>query len=121
MTVDDEPDLLAITKKMLEQDGYVVHGFKSPIKAVEHVKDDGCKDCSIVLSDVRMPGMSGFELVRKLKEARPEIRVILMTAFEMNNREAQIVLPSTKVDAFLSKPFTKSNLIEAIRKCSISS
>jgi len=116
MLVEDEPDLLEITRKILEQNGFVVHGFNSPIEAEKHVKKIGCKECSRVISDVRMPGMTGFELVRRLKVTRPMMRVILMTAFQMSKEEAQIVLPSTKVDAFLNKPFTQSELMEAIKE-----
>src|SRR5437867_10298905 len=97
---------------MLEQNSYRVHAFNSPTEAVEHVNEKSCKACSTVISDVRVPGMSGFELVPQLKDIRPEIRVILMTAFKMNKAEAQIVLPSTKVNAFLNKPFKQFELID---------
>ena len=63
-----------------------------------------------------MSGMSGFELVRRVKELRPEMKVILMTAFKIDMKEAQIVLPSTKVDAFLNKPFRSKELIEAVKQ-----
>lgn len=114
MVVDDESDLLATISKMLEKEGYKVHGFTDPIMAISHVEYD-CTDCTIVISDIRMPGMSGFELIRRLKEVRPEMNVILMTAFRINQSEAQIVLPSTKVDAFLNKPFKLAELIQAIK------
>ena len=120
MIVDDEPDLLAITGTMLENRGYKVHAFTDPIKALDHVKVDSCKECSIVVSDIRMPGMSGFELVRYLKEARPEMKVILITAFKINKEEVQKVLPSTPVDGFVTKPFRSADLIEAVKlACSV--
>jgi DNA-binding NtrC family response regulator len=117
MVVDDEPDVLITTKKMLEHNGYSAHTFDSPIEAIEHIKDLGCRECTLVVSDVRMPDMSGFELVRHLKELRPEIKVILMTAFRIHKEEAQIVLPFTKVDAFLNKPFNMAELIEVVKEC----
>jgi len=115
MIVEDEPDLLATTRMMLEKESYKVHCFSNPIAALSHV-EDGCKDCKLVLSDIRMSGMSGFELVRRVKELRPEMKVILMTAFKIDMKEAQIVLPSTKVDAFLNKPFRSKELIEAVKQ-----
>jgi DNA-binding NtrC family response regulator len=119
MFVDDEPDLLATTRMMLEEAFTRVHSFTNPIAAISHV-EDGCMDCKLVLSDIRMPSMSGFELVRRVKDLRPEMKVILMTAFKINQSEAQIVLPSTKVGAFLNKPFRSQDLIEAVKQvCSV--
>jgi DNA-binding NtrC family response regulator len=117
MVIDDEADLLAMTTKMLKKNDFEVYGFNNPVKALAHIKDNGCKDFSIVISNVRMPGMSGFELVRKIRDLCPDIRIILMTVFEINMAEAQIVLPSTKVDAFLNKPFNPAELIHAIKEC----
>jgi len=115
MIAEDEPDLLATTRMMLEKESYKVHGFSNPITALSHV-EDGCEECKLVLSDIRMSGMSVFELVRRVKELRPEMKVILMTAFKIDMKEAQIVLPSTKVDAFLNKPFRSKELIEAVKQ-----
>ena len=67
-----------------------------------------------MLSDIRMPGKTGFELVRQLQELRPEMKIVLMTAFKINKSEAQLVLPSTKVDAFIGKPFNIRELQEAM-------
>src|ERR671938_1526380 len=113
MVVDDEPDLLAITKIMLEKKGYLIHGFINPKEALLHVQEDGCTDCKLVLSDVRMPSMSGIELVKHIKNLHPEVKVILMTAYKVSEEESQIVIP---VDAFLNKPFRSAELIEAIEK-----
>ena len=71
---------------------------------------------SLVLSDIRMASKSGFELVRHVKDLRPEMKITLMTAFKINQSEAQIVLPSTKVDAFLNKPFRSAELIDAVKQ-----
>jgi DNA-binding NtrC family response regulator len=116
MVIDDESDLLAVSRKMLQKSGYDVHAFDSPVTALEHVKN-GCEQCIVVISDIRMPEMSGFELVRQLKELCPGMKVILMTAFKINKEEAQLVLPTAKVDGFLTKPFRSTELIEAVKQC----
>ena len=114
MVVDDEPDLLNLTKKFLESEGYEVHAFGDPEAAIQHVKQ-GCTSCTIVVSDIRMPGISGFELVRQLKELLPETRVVLMSSFVIHKPEFEKVMPSLDVDEFVMKPFTKAELVDAIK------
>jgi CheY-like chemotaxis protein len=113
MLVDDEPDLLTLTKKFLESEGYQVHAFSSPEAAIQHVKQ-GCTACTVLVSDIKMPGMSGFELVRRLKEILPETRVVLVSSFVIHKDEFRKVMPSLDVDDFVMKPFTKADLIKAI-------
>lgn len=117
MVVDDEPDLLTLVKGYLETEGYEVHAFIGPESAVQHVKD-GCKTCTIVVSDIKMPGMSGFELVRRLKEILPKTKVVLMSSFVIQKEEFRKVMPSLDVDEFVSKPFRKADLVEAIKNIS---
>lgn len=116
MVVDDESDLLAVTKKMLEKEGYQVHAFSDPEQALQHFRNDGCETCVLVVSDIRMPAMSGFELVRQIKEIRPQTKVILSSSFVIHKGEFEKVMPSLQVDDFVKKPFTKAELVEAIRK-----
>jgi CheY-like chemotaxis protein len=114
MVVDDEPDLLNLTKKFLESEGYQVHAFSDPEAAIQHVRQ-GCTTCTIVVSDIRMPGMSGFELVRQLKEILPKTRVVLMSSFVIHKEEFKKVMPSFDVDEFVMKPFTKAELVDAVK------
>ena len=111
--VDDEADITSVIKKGLEQEGYIVHDYNDPIKAWEYFKVNG-KNCTVVLSDVRMSGMNGFEFCRRVKELRPEAPVILMTAFEMNQSEVSKVMPSASVDGFIQKPVSMKKLKEVI-------
>jgi DNA-binding NtrC family response regulator len=112
LLVDDEPDIVNVITMMLEQHGHVVHGFIDPIKALAHPKKS-----DVIISDVRMPGMNGFQLVKAAKKINPALKVVLMTAFEINKNEWQKTLPSTEVDQFLLKPVRASQLIEVIEKC----
>jgi DNA-binding NtrC family response regulator len=116
MLVDDEADLLSITKRMLENIGYEVHSFDTPSAALEHM-NNGCQDCELLVSDVRMPSMSGFEFVKRAKVLRPDIKVVLMSAFEIQRDEWARVLPSTKVDGFITKPVSLSRLAQDIKQC----
>jgi CheY-like chemotaxis protein len=115
MVVDDDRDILTVASKGLEIAGYQVHGFSDPVRALQHV-EGGCDDCQILISDIRMPEMSGFQLVRRVKDLRPDIKIVLMTAFEVNKTEFEAVFPSTPVDKVMRKPFAISQLAEAIKE-----
>jgi DNA-binding NtrC family response regulator len=114
LIVDDDIDSLTVTERSLQHAGFNVHAFSDPLTALRHVQND-CKYCQVLVSDIRMPGLTGFQLVRKVKDVRPEIKVIMMTMFEVNKPEFEAVFPSTPIDAVIRKPFTPSQLIEKIR------
>ena len=62
-----------------------------------------------------MPGMTGLELARKVKELNPDIQIILMSSFEINTDEFEILRQNGKVDAFADKPIPLSKLNELIK------
>jgi DNA-binding NtrC family response regulator len=114
LVVDDDIDTLTLTGRSLEHAGFKVHAFADPLIALHHIQKD-CKYCQVLVSDVRMPALSGFQLVRKVKGLRPEMKVVMMTMFEVNKPEFEAVFPSTPIDEVIRKPFTPSQLLEKIR------
>ena len=64
----------------------------------------------MILSDIRMPGINGYELIKQAKEIDNQVKIVLMRAFEINEREFHNLLPDIKVDAFLQKPFSIQQL-----------
>ena len=112
LIVDDDIDTLTVTRRSLEHVGF--NAFVDPLAALHHVEND-YKSCQVLVSDIRMPALTGFQLVRKVKDLRPEMKVIMMTMFEVNKREFEAVFPSTPIDAVIRKPFVPSQLIEKIR------
>jgi DNA-binding NtrC family response regulator len=115
MVVDDDRDILTVAYRSLEHAGFKVHGFADPLEGLQHV-ENGCKDCQVLVSDVRMPALTGFQLIRKVKDLRPEMKVVMMTMFEVNKREFEAVFPSTPIDDVIRKPFVPSQLVEKIRQ-----
>ena len=67
-----------------------------------------------MLSDIRMPEISGIKLARKVKEINPNVKVILMTSFEIKDNEFSKVFPSTQVDGFVQKPIDIKDLTNKI-------
>lgn len=114
LVVDDDTDTLTVTGRSLEYAGFKVHAFADPIMALQHIQKD-CKYCQILVSDIRMPALTGFQLVRRVKDLRPKMKVIMMTMFEVNKQEFEAVFPSTPIDGVIRKPFTPSQLVEKIR------
>lgn len=115
MVVDDDRDILTVATRGLERAGFRVHGFADPILALQHV-EGGCENCTVMVADIRMPAMSGFQLVRRVKELRPDLKVIMMTAFEVNKPEFDAVFPSTTVDKIMQKPFPVSQLTDSVEE-----
>ena len=67
-----------------------------------------------MLSDIRMPSLSGIQLARKVKEINPNVKTVLMTAFEIRDSEFSKVFPSTHVDGFIQKPIGIKELTDKI-------
>jgi DNA-binding NtrC family response regulator len=118
LAVDDDSDIVTMVQKALQLNGFKVSAFTDPVMALEEFKIE-CNDCSLILSDIRMPGMNGYEFVKKVKKINSKVKVILMSAFEINDKEFYNLLPDVKVDAFLQKPFHIQQLEEAIEKINI--
>ena len=106
LVLDDEPDIATIVKQSLQGLGFRVSAFTDPIVALEYFKSNFEDLLHIIISDIRMPGMNGYEFVRKVKAINPEGKIILMSSFEINDIEFSKVLPDIKIDAFLQKPFS---------------
>lgn len=113
LVVDDEPDIVYVLKLGLQQNGFLVDGFTNPQEALQSFKSNAESYC-LLLSDVRMPGLSGMQLARKVKETNPDVKVVLMTAFEIMDNEFSKVFPSTQVDGFIQKPVRIRELIDKI-------
>lgn len=115
MVVDDDVDVLQTIKKYLVSNGFNVHAFSDGQSAYEHFRYFP-KECSLILTDIRMPGMSGFELARKANLVNPDVKIVLMTGFLIQMTEMAKVLPSIKVDGIIVKPITSTKLNELMQK-----
>jgi DNA-binding NtrC family response regulator len=120
LAIDDEYDIVNLIQESLQRHRFKVSMFTEPSVALEHFISHS-KDYDIVISDIRMPGINGYEFVRKVKESNPKVKVILMSAFEINDKEFHNLLPDIKVDAFLQKPFHIQQLNDIVEKINIKS
>ena len=117
LVVDDEPDILHVIKRSLEVKGGIhqVYAFTRPLLALEHFKLN-YNNCAIVLSDIRMPGMTGFEFIKRIKQMNPTTKVLLMSAFEIDDSELSMALGSIMIDDFVQKPVSLRQLTSIIQR-----
>ncbi|MBI2419049.1 MAG: sigma-54-dependent Fis family transcriptional regulator [Ignavibacteriales bacterium] len=104
--VEDEEILRESLKDDLFDFGYVVYDFENPLTALEYCTNN---DCDIIISDIRLPGMSGIDLLAQVKKVKPEIFVIIMTAFG----SVQTAVDAMRKGAYdyITKPFKTEELI----------
>jgi DNA-binding NtrC family response regulator len=115
LVVDDEQDIVNLIKQSLEVDGFHVCIFTDAFAALKHFKSNS-KAYRIIISDIRMPGMNGYEFVKQAKKINPQIKIMLMSAFEIVNTEFSNVMPDVKIDAFIQKPFSLDTLRNTIHE-----
>jgi DNA-binding response OmpR family regulator len=113
MVVDDESDITSAMKIGLEDNGFDVKVFNDPLSALASYKP-GAYD--LLILDVKMPKMNGFELYREIRKIDEKARVCFLTAFEMYMEEFRRVFPSMDVKHFIQKPITMNDLVAQIRK-----
>jgi CheY-like chemotaxis protein len=119
LLVDDERDIVNAVRRWLEADGFNVYGFADPVQALEYFQNNS-NNVDLVLSDIRMRKLDGYELVKKIKAIRPQTKVVFMTALEFNE-ELSKTLPSIKIDGFLLKTGSLENLVNAIESVFLTS
>lgn len=112
MVVDDELDLVTILQSVLRKAGFFVAAYTNSRQALSDYKP---RDYDLVLLDVRMPGLSGYELYAELKKLDGSIKVIFLTAFDVQ-QEIVKLFPELDAKCILQKPVEVRVLVEAIRR-----
>jgi len=115
--VDDDLNTTELFHVALSEniDGISVVSFNDPVIALEHFAAN--KDAYVlVISDLRMPGLNGLELLKKVKNSNPKVRTILMSAYNFD--EDLIFLKYMKegiIDSSIDKPVTINRLCQRVR------
>ena len=114
LVVEDEEEVRALARDVLEMNGYVVLEALSPAHALE-LGETHPGAIDLLITDVVMPGMSGPELARRLRARRPALRVLCMSGYpESEDRRVEGAPAWT---AWLQKPFTPDVLMGKVRDC----
>ncbi len=111
LVVDDEPDITASIKKGLEKNGFSVETYNDPLQAVKEYRH-GAYDLMII--DIKMPKMNGFEFYREIKKKNDTAKICFFTAFEIFYDEFKKVFPNLEVKCFIRKPISINDLVTRI-------
>ncbi len=112
LLVDDEHDITFGFRIGLEDNGFVVDTFNDPQEALSNFKA-GLYD--LLLIDVKMPKMNGFELYREIEKIDDTPKVCFITAFEVYYKSLRELFPTVKVDCYIKKPITTDELVRRIK------
>jgi CheY-like chemotaxis protein len=106
LVVDDEPDVEALFRQQfrrdLRTDRFTMEFAQSAPMALQRIADADNRSLILILSDINMPGMSGLELLPKAKAMRPDVPVIMITAY--GDAETKRKALENGAEALLTKP-----------------
>ena len=111
LVIDDDEDILNLFGDFLKKEGYDVNSFLDPLKALEEIHRRPHR-YSIIITDVKMPGISGIELIRRICKINHGIKVIIISAFELNGED----LSNIRYDNFMEKPVHMHYLAQTIKR-----
>jgi len=113
LVVDDEEELATLYKEFVRTMGYDAVSFTNPLLAFEHYKQRLDK-YSLIITDLRMPGMCGLELANRIRELDSDVKIFLITAFDIADIESKGAVGTAKIDKVLQKPIKFPVLKETI-------
>ena len=115
LLVDDEPDVTYTIKKIVEDNGFKADSFNDPILALNNYK---VNFYDLVLLDIKMPTMDGFELYLKIREKDPKVKICFLTVIATFNeefRKIRLALGKTiNEDYFIQKPVKMEELLKKL-------
>jgi len=111
LLVEDEEDIAKSLKAGLERKGFQVDTFTDPTQALAKYKPHAY---DLLLIDIRMPKMNGFELVREIRKVDDDSEVWFLTAFEVYYEEFKKMFPNLDVKNFIRKPVSLNELSSRI-------
>jgi CheY-like chemotaxis protein len=118
LVVDDEPDAAKLFRRRfrgeLRRGEYEIDFAHSGAEALEKLEDRVRDNAVLVVSDVAMPGMTGFELLQQIKQRWPELRVVMMTAFGDGETRRRAV--GMGADDLFAKPIDFTLFKEGLRR-----
>lgn len=111
LIVDDEIELASLYRTYLEESDYNVISFTDPLLAFEYYKQN-IRRFTHVLTDLRMPHMSGIELASKIRKLNSKVKLFLITAFTVQDLKNNKEFANARIDMVIEKPVRLKTLKE---------
>ena len=110
LVVDDEPPITKVVARLLKSHGYEAIEVNDPRKVEDYIL---YTDLSLVISDVKMPGLNGLDLLAEIKHSKPDLPVIMLTGMT----DIDTAVQATKLGAaeYLTKPLNNDAILRAVR------
>lgn len=115
LVVEDDKDILYLVLKHLVKNGFEPDGFSDPINGLDAFKASPTK-YALVLTDIRMPGMNGVDLSSQVLTINPNVKVILMTAYDIIPDDLRTKLPIVSVEDIIRKPFRLVEICSRVKQ-----
>ena len=112
LVVDDEKDLVGLMTKILEFEGYNVTPAYNGYECLEKIKE---KEFDLILLDVMMPGMSGWDVFSKVKKMGHATKVIFVSVLEVSEDRKNMLINEGLTD-YMTKPFSDDELVEVVNR-----
>ena len=112
MVVDNEPDIVDLTRTVLEIGGYNVIPAYSGEECLKKLDKNSV---DLMLLDIMMPGMSGWDVFNRVKKKYSKMKVAFMSVLEISDKRKQVLLDEGLSD-YIMKPFDKDSLLNKIDK-----
>jgi len=113
MVVDNEPDIVDLTRTVLELGGYNVVTALSGEECLRKLEEES--DVDLVLLDIMMPGMSGWDVFNRINKKSTNIKVAFLSVLEITDKRKQVLLDEGLAD-YIMKPFDKDTLLDRVDK-----
>ena len=110
--IDDDPELTGLLKEFLASHSYHITVFNNPAKGVDGLLKTKQVNCDLVILDIMMPGMDGFQVLRKIRESSDVPVIMLSAKGEVSDRVVGLELGA---DDYLPKPFEPQELLARIQ------
>jgi DNA-binding response OmpR family regulator len=118
LVVEDDPLFCKMIDKVLNNHGFEVHTLANGDEADRKLREESF---DLLITDILMPGKEGIELIADIKDTRPDMKILAMSAGGMVGRSSYLELAEASgADSVIDKPFTPDELLEKIEKISAS-